>query len=132
MDAKPFKQKLKFMNPKVAPTIHKELQKLYEVKIIEQIRYSEWVSNCVPVRKKNGEIRVCIEFRNLNRACLKDNYPLLGMDHILQTVTGSEMMSMLDGFSGYNQIAVVAKDVIRLLLLRLGALIRTSGCPLAW
>jgi hypothetical protein len=58
MDAKPFRQRIRFMNPKVAPTIQKELQKLYEAKIIEQIRYSEWVSNCVLVRKKSGEIRV--------------------------------------------------------------------------
>jgi hypothetical protein len=62
------------------------------------------------VRKKNEEIRVCIDFRNLSRACLKDNYPLPNMDHLLQTVTGLEMMSMLDGFSGYNQVAVAKKD----------------------
>jgi hypothetical protein len=110
MDAKPFRRRLRFMNPKVAPTIQKELQKLYEAKIIERIRYSEWVSNCVPVRKKNGEIRVCIDFKNLNRVCLKDNYPFPNMDHILQTITGSEMMSVLDGFLGYNQIAVAAED----------------------
>jgi hypothetical protein len=60
------------------------------------------VSIVVVVRKKNGEIRVCIDVRNPNRACLKDNYPLPSMDHILQTVTGSEMMSTLDGFSGSN------------------------------
>jgi hypothetical protein len=59
------------------------LQKLYEAKIIEQIKYSEWMSNIVAVRKKNGEIRVCIDFRNLNRACLKDNYPLPSIDHLL-------------------------------------------------
>jgi hypothetical protein len=46
------------------------------------VRYSEWVANLVLVRKKNGEIRVCIDFRNLNRASLKDNYPLPKMDCI--------------------------------------------------
>jgi hypothetical protein len=110
MDAKPIRQRLGFMNSKVAPTIQKELQKLYEAKIIEQIRYSTWVSNCVLMSKKSGEIKVCIDFRNLNRAYLKDNYCLPSMDHILQTVTGSDMMSMLDGFSGYNHIAVATKD----------------------
>ncbi|KAH9327896.1 hypothetical protein KI387_000004, partial [Taxus chinensis] len=52
--------------------------------------------------KKNGEIRICVDFRNLNQASLKDNYPLPMMDQVLQAVTGSEMLSMLDGFSGYN------------------------------
>ena len=64
----------------------------------------------VPVRKKNGEIRLCIDFRNLNRASLKDNYPLPKMDHILQRVVGATRISMLDGFSGYNQVLVDPKD----------------------
>ena len=68
------------------------------------------MANLVPVRKKNGEIRLCIDFRNLNWVSLKDNYPLPKMDHILQRVVGSQRMSMLDGFSGYNRIAVHPDD----------------------
>ena len=64
----------------------------------------------VPVRKKNGEIRICIDFRNLNKVSLKDNYPLPKMDHILQRVVGSLCFSMLDGFSVYNQILVHLED----------------------
>jgi hypothetical protein len=44
---KPFRKRQRFMNPKVAPTIQKELQKLYEAQIIEPIRYSHWVANYV-------------------------------------------------------------------------------------
>jgi hypothetical protein len=64
----------------------------------------------VSVRKKSGEIRICIDFRNLNHACLKDNYPLPSMEHILQAVTRSGMMSMLDDFSEYNQVLVAKRD----------------------
>jgi len=53
------------------------------------LRFSKWVANLVPVRKKNGEIRLCVDFRNMNRVLLKDNYPLPRMDHILQKVVGS-------------------------------------------
>lgn len=60
----------------------------------------------MPVRKKNGEIRLCVDFKNLNRTSLKDNYPLPKMVHVLQKVTRSFKMSMLDGFSGYNQVVV--------------------------
>ena len=56
----------------------------------------------VPIRKKNSDIRMCIDFRNLNKACQKDNFPLPTTDQILQLVAGSELMSFLDGFSGYN------------------------------
>lgn len=58
------------------------------------------------VRKKNGEIRICVYLKNLNQASLKDNFSLLNIDHLLQTIVGLEMMSMLDGFLGYNQIQV--------------------------
>jgi hypothetical protein len=68
------------------------------------------VANLVPVRKKNGEIRLCVDFRNLNRSSRKDNYPLPKMEHILQRVTGASRMSMIDGFSGYNQVFVLPED----------------------
>lgn len=58
----------------------------------------------MPVRKKNRDIRLCIDFRNLNIASLKDNYPFLNMKVMLQKVTGCELFSMIDGFSGYNQV----------------------------
>ena len=62
------------------------------------------------VRRNNAEIRLCVDFRNLNRASLKDNYPLPKMDHVRQKVTGSFRMSILDGFSWYNQVAVAKED----------------------
>ena len=109
-DEMPFKQKLRRMNPKLLPLIEKEIKKLFEAKIIVALRFSRWVANLVPVRKKNGEIRICIDFRNLNRVSLKDHYPLPKMDHILKRVVGSQRISTLDGFSGYNQIMVHLED----------------------
>ena len=73
------------------------------VGIIVPTRNSSWLSNLVVVRKKNGSIRICIDFRNLNTSCFKDNYPFPDMETLLQRVTGSGMMSMLDGFSDYNR-----------------------------
>jgi len=79
----PFKKKLRRINPKLLPLIEKKIKKLFDAKIIVSLRFSKWVANLVPVRKKNGEIRLCIDFRNLNRVSLKDSYPLPKMDHIL-------------------------------------------------
>jgi ribonuclease HI len=107
---KPFKQKLKQFNPILLPVIEKEVKKLLDAKIIVPLRYSDWVANLVPVRKKNGEIRLCVDFRNLNKSSLKDNYPLPNMDHVLEKVVGATRMSMIDGFSGSNQIAVCESD----------------------
>jgi hypothetical protein len=92
------------------PVMEKEVKKLLEVQIIVPLRYSEWVANLVLVRKKNGEIRICVNFRNLNRSSKKNNYPLPNMEHILQRVTGASRTSMIDGFFGYNQILVMTED----------------------
>jgi hypothetical protein len=83
---------------------------MLNAQIIIPLRYSEWVANLVPVRKKNGEIRLCVDFRNLNRISKKDNYPLPKMEWILERVTRSSRLSMIDGFSGYIQIFVLTKD----------------------
>ena len=73
-------KKLRRINPKVVSIIEKEIKKLFDAKIIVTLRFSKWVANLVPIRKKNGEIRLCVDFINLNRVSLKDNYPLPKMD----------------------------------------------------
>jgi hypothetical protein len=109
-EKKPFRQKLRRINPKLLPLIEKEIKKMYDAKIIVPLQFSQWVSNLVPTRKKSGEIRPCIDFRHLNKVSLKDNYPLPKMDHILQRVVGSSRISLLDGFSGYNQVLFHPND----------------------
>jgi len=71
------------------------------------------MSNLVHVRKKSREIRLCIDFKNLNKVSLKDNYPLPKMNHILQKVVESSRMSLLDGYSRYNQILVHKDDQLK-------------------
>ena len=79
-DAKPFRQKQRPINPTLAPKMQEELIKLRDAGIIKPIRHSSWVSNLVLVRKKNGDIRLCVDFRNLNVSSLKDNYGLPNME----------------------------------------------------
>ena len=109
-EAKPFQQKLRKMHPSLEPDVKKELNKLLAARIIFPVRHAQWVANLVPVRKKSGDIRLCVDFRNLNKVSEKDNYPVPPMEKILQQVSGSEMFSLLDGFSGYNQVLVSKID----------------------
>jgi hypothetical protein len=101
---KPIKKKLRVINPKLKPLVKIELEKLKKVGIIVPIRHSEWLSNRVIDRNKSGEICLCVDFRDLNKASIKDNYPLPNMDMLLQQVIGSALMSTLDGFFLYNQV----------------------------
>jgi ribonuclease HI len=109
----PFQQKLRKMYPKLEPTVQKELNKLLSAKIIFPVRHTQWVSNLILVRKKNREIQLCVDFRNLNKASDKDNYHVLPMEQILQQVSGSERLSLLDGFSGYNQVLMSPPDQLK-------------------
>jgi hypothetical protein len=92
------------------PIMEREVKKLLDAQILIPLRFSKWVANLVPVRKKNGEIKLCVDFINLNRSSKKDNYPLSKMEHILQRVTGSSRLSMIDGFSGYIHISILPED----------------------
>jgi len=109
-DHKPFKQKLWRINPVLMPYIEKEVKRMYDAQIIAPIRYSNLVSNLVTTMKKTREIRLCVDFRNLNKVSLKDNYPLPEKDHIIQRVVGSSIISLLDGFSRYKHILFQPED----------------------
>ena len=94
------------MNPKLREIVKEELQKLLNVNFIYPISDSKWISPLVIVPKKNGKWRVCIDYRELNKATLKDHFPLPFIDQVLDTLAGKNYFSFLDGFSGYNQIQV--------------------------
>jgi hypothetical protein len=65
----------------------------------------------VPVKKKNGTIRVCIDFRYLNLATPKDECPMPVAEMLVDSAAGFEYLSMLDGYSGYNQIFIAEEDI---------------------
>jgi hypothetical protein len=71
---------------------------------------TDWVSNLVPVNKKQGTICVCVDYRDINKACPKDNYPTPFVDQIVDDCVESEILSLMDGFSDYNQINILPTD----------------------
>ena len=101
-NAKPVRQHLRVVNPRKAPEIKAEIEKLLKASFIYLIPLIEWVSNPILVDKKQGVIRICIDFRDLNPACPKDNFPTPFIDQILDECAGSEVFSFMDGFFGYN------------------------------
>jgi hypothetical protein len=68
------------------------------------------VSNIVVVPKKEDKIRVCVDFRDLNRVSPKDNFPLPHIDMLVDNAARSSIYSFMEGFSGYNQIKMAQED----------------------
>lgn len=81
------------------------------VGIIEPMEESDWVSPIVVQEKKHKEeIRICVDLRKLNDACVHDLFPTPFTDEVLDNVGGQEAYSFTDGFSGYHQIKIAFED----------------------
>lgn len=85
-DVKHVQRKLRKFHPSLEPQIKVELKKLLDSKIILGVRHVAWVANLILIRENNGEIRLYVDFRNLNKSSKKDNYHIPQMEQILQLV----------------------------------------------
>jgi len=129
-DYKPMKQPQRRLNPVMKEEVRKEVLKLLEAGLIYPISDSSWVIPVQVVPKKGGMIvikndkdelipartvtgwRMCIDYRKLNEATKKDHYPLPFMDQMLERLARQSFYCFLDGYSGYNQIAVDPQDQV--------------------
>ncbi|KAA0066746.1 uncharacterized protein E5676_scaffold384G00790 [Cucumis melo var. makuwa] len=109
-ECNPVRQKLRKMKPDVLIKIKEEVQKQIEAGFLTVFKYPEWVANIVPVPKKDGKVRMCVDYRDLNRASPKDNLPLPHIDMLVNNTAGYSTFSFMDGFSGYNQIKMAEED----------------------
>ena len=84
---------------------------MLDVGIIEPIRESEWISPILIQDKKTiGEVRVFVDLRKLNDACLHIPFPTPFTDEVFESIGGKEMYSFIDGFSGYHQVIITKED----------------------
>ena len=107
----PFQQPPRRMSKEVELKVKDEIQKLLKVGFIRPTSYAEWISNIVPVMKKNGKLRVCVDFRDLNLATPKDVYIITVADILIDAATRNELLSFMDSFLGYNQIFIAKEDI---------------------
>ena len=103
---KPVKQKRRSLAPKRQKAINEKVGKLLQAGAIREVEDPEWLANVVLVKKANGKWRLCIDFTDINKACLNDSFPLPRIDLIVDATTGHELLSFMDAFFGYNQISM--------------------------
>ena len=101
---KPVQQKLRRVKPEMLLKIKEEVKKQLDAGFLEVAKYPEWVANIVPVPKKDGKVRMCVDYRDLNRASPKDNFPLPHINTLVDNTAKNSRFSLMDGFFGYNQI----------------------------
>ncbi|KAL4342153.1 hypothetical protein GQ457_08G025220 [Hibiscus cannabinus] len=116
------------LNPAMKKVVMKEIIKWLDAGVIYPISASSWVSHVQCVPKKGGitvvindenELlptrmvtgwHICMDYRKLNKATKKDHFPLPFIDQMLDRLAGKEFYCFLDGYSGYNQIAIAPDD----------------------
>jgi hypothetical protein len=108
---RPYKQGARNFKPKIVGRVKEDVDRLLQVGFIQPCRYADLVSNILPVEKNTGKIRICVDFRNLNRATPKDEYPMPIADLLIDSASGNKVISFLDGNAGYNQIFIAKEDV---------------------
>jgi hypothetical protein len=90
------RQKIRLVNP-------------WKVGFIYLVPLTKWVFNPRPIDNKQGMIRVCMDFQDLNKACPEDNYLTPFIDQIIDKCVRRDFFLFMDGFSGYNQIQIKPK-----------------------
>jgi hypothetical protein len=107
---RPRKQTLRKMFYDKAEGARNEVKRLLSAGVIREVTYPEWLASTVMLKKANGKWRMCNDFTDLNKACPKDEFPLPRMDSLVDAAATSELMSLLDCYSGYHQIWMKKDD----------------------
>jgi hypothetical protein len=102
---RPFKQRHRRIPPSMYDEVRQHLQQLLASGAIRK-SFSPWASNVVLVRKKDGSLRMCVDYRQLNARTIKDSYALPRIDEILDSLSGAKYFSVVDMKSGYHQVDV--------------------------
>jgi hypothetical protein len=117
LSARSKKQRLLKMAEEKVKAAKAKVQRLLDAGFIREVKYLQWLTNVIMVRKKNRLYRLeqmlpqmCTDFIDLNKCCPKDNSPFARIDQIVDTAAGSEMMALLDCFLGYHQIWLHEED----------------------
>ena len=105
----PIKQKLRHMRTEWLLKIKEEVTKQLKVGFIKPMLQAEWIANVRLLPKKDGKLRMFVDFMDLNKACPNDDFLLLHIDVLVDNMASSALMSFMDNFSGYNQIKMDPK-----------------------
>lgn len=111
--ATPKKQHLRRFLADKREAIKKEIAKLLAAGFIKEVVHPEWLANPILVLKKNNnEWRMCVDYTYLNKHCPKDPFGLPHIDQVIDSTAGCVLLSILDCYSGYHQIALKEEDQI--------------------
>ncbi|XP_058099823.1 uncharacterized protein LOC131244195 [Magnolia sinica] len=108
-DTDPSNRKGAFEPERYAAIVDK-VTKLINGGFIEEVLYLDWIANVMLVKKANEKWRVWVDYLDMNKACLIDSFPLPRIDQLVDSIIGHELLTFMDAYSGYNQVAMHPPD----------------------
>ncbi|GKB59665.1 reverse transcriptase domain-containing protein [Tanacetum coccineum] len=106
----PVRQKKRSQAPERNKAIQEEVEKLIDADIMKEVHYHSWLSKPVMVKKHDNSWRMRVDFKDLNKACPKDGYPLPEIDWKVESLCGYPFKYLLDPYKGYHQIKMAKED----------------------
>ncbi|XP_070031666.1 uncharacterized protein [Nicotiana tomentosiformis] len=106
----PVQQKQRKFKTEISDKIKEEVSKQLKAGVIRVVRYTTWLANVVLVPKKDGKTRVCVDYRDLNKASPKDNFPLPNIHILIDNCAKHEIQSFVDCYGGYHQVLMDEYD----------------------
>ncbi|MCO5590566.1 hypothetical protein L7F22_044537 [Adiantum nelumboides] len=110
LDARSVRLQRYRINPNYAKKVKEEIDNLLKAGFITEVASSDRLFPIVLVPKKNGKLRVCVDYRKLNSQTIEDPFPLPFTYMMLDEIAGHEMYSFMDGYSGYDQLKIAPED----------------------
>jgi hypothetical protein len=98
------------LNPNYVAVVKQDINKLLAIRFLQPVEEATWLSPIVVMPEKNGKLKICVNFKKLDKATKQDPYPLPFFDEVHSIVVGHEAYSFLDGYSSYHQIFITLKD----------------------
>ncbi|KAM0978137.1 hypothetical protein ACFX2C_014142 [Malus domestica] len=109
---KSVKQAPRRMSKEIEENVKEEIERLVKAGFIRTAKYVEWLANIVSILKAiTKAVQCCVDYRNINGATPKDEYPMPMGDLSIDTVAKHKVLSLIDGNAGYNQIKMAQEDI---------------------
>nr|XP_009604454.1 uncharacterized protein LOC104099231 [Nicotiana tomentosiformis] len=109
-DFPPDQQKQRKLKTDMRDKIKEKIMKQLSANMVKAVRYTTWVENIVPMPKKDGKTRVCVDYMDLTKASPKDNFPLPYIHILIDNCAKHEIQSFMDCYAGYHQILMDKDD----------------------
>nr|XP_043629940.1 uncharacterized protein LOC122601246 [Erigeron canadensis] len=106
----PIRQKKRGMSQDRSKAACEQVNEMVKAGILREVKYQTWVANPVMVKKPDGSWRLCVDFKDINKVCPKDNYPLPEIDWKVESLDGFRLKCFLDAYKGYHQISMKKMD----------------------